>query len=98
MSFSSALSGALMAAMGFFVRAGDHYRMAIPSRLTLATVKAAAIAYASTETETKYGPLLHPELLVVTMSLENATASQERLRTMQEFTVFDDAAERRNPQ
>ena len=28
----------LMAAMGFFVRAGDHYRMAIPSRLTLATV------------------------------------------------------------
>ena len=31
----------LMAAMGFFVRAGDHYRMAIPSRLTLATAKVA---------------------------------------------------------
>jgi hypothetical protein len=42
-----------MAAMGFVVHAGDHYRMAIPSQLTLATVKAAAIAYASTEAESE---------------------------------------------
>jgi hypothetical protein len=89
----------LMAAMGFFVCAGDHYRMAIPSRLTLATVKAAALAYASTEAETDGDgcSCLHPEQLVVTMSLENATASRERLQKMQEFEVFDRAAQPRKP-
>jgi hypothetical protein len=76
----------MMAEMGFFERAGGHYRMAIPSRLTLATVKAGAHAYAATETENERdGPHLHPEHLVATMSLAEATARQARLQAVQDF-------------
>jgi hypothetical protein len=57
------------------------------------------LAYASTEAETDGDgcSCLHPEQLVVTMSLENATASQERLQKMQEFEVFDRAPQPRKP-
>jgi hypothetical protein len=77
---------AMMAEMGFFELAGGHYRMAIPSRLTLATAKAAAHTYAATEIENeRNGSDLHPERLVATMSLAEATARQARLQAVQDF-------------
>ena len=77
---------AMMAEMGFFERAGRHYRMAIPSRMTLETVKAVAHSYAATEIEKERdGSRLHPERLVATMSFAEATATQARLQAVQDF-------------
>ena len=78
---------AMMAGMGFFERAGDHYRMAIPSGLTLASVRAAALAYAATEDKEYY---LHPEYLVTTMSLAEADTRQRRLLAIDEFHCSGD--------
>src|SRR6476660_721253 len=51
----------MMAHMGFFVRTGRGYQMAIPADLNLAKVKAAAQTYAQTEDDEYY---LHPEVVV----------------------------------
>jgi hypothetical protein len=73
----------MMVGMGFFERAGEHYVMALPSQLTIAKVKAAAIAYAETEDEHYY---LHPYRLVVTASLVETKANQSRLHAVAEFS------------
>ena len=51
----------MMADMGFFVRTGRGYQMAIPADLNLAKVKAAALTYAKTEDDEYY---FHPEVVV----------------------------------
>src|SRR5271169_2141868 len=76
----------MMAEMGFFVLSGYHYRMAIPSGLTLASVKAAALAYAATEDKELY---LHPECLVTTMSFAEASKLQDRLCAIEKLRDCD---------
>jgi hypothetical protein len=76
----------MMAHMGFFVRDGDHYRMAIPSELTLSQVRAAAFAFAATETDGEEGCYLRPEQLVSgAMSLTEAKAKQRRMKAIHYF-------------
>ncbi len=73
----------LMVEMGFFVRTGQRYQMAIPTRLTLGKVKRAALKLAQTEDDDEKF-YLHPEYLIATMPYAEATAWQERLRRMEE--------------
>jgi hypothetical protein len=72
----------MMFTMGFFATSNPGYRMAIPSDLTVAKVKGAALKYAETEDE-EY--VLHPEYLVNTMSFPDARAWQNRLRAVDRF-------------
>ncbi len=69
----------MMFAMGFFVRTGQRYQMVIPTRLSMARVKKAALKLAATMDEEHY---LHPERLVVTMPYAEAKTWQGRLRRM----------------
>jgi hypothetical protein len=60
--------------------------MAIPSELTLSQVRAAAFAFAATETDGEEGCYLRPEQLVSgTMSLTEAKAKQRRMKAIHYF-------------
>lgn len=72
----------MMADMGFFVRTGRGYQMAIPADLNLAKVKAAALTYAQTEDDEYY---LHPEVVVSSMPLAEALQSQMRQLAISDF-------------
>jgi hypothetical protein len=72
----------MMAEMGFFAQDDPIYRMTLPSSLTLEKVKAAMLKYAKTEDDEF---MLHPEYIVTTLPLAEATALQNRLRAMKEF-------------
>jgi hypothetical protein len=74
----------MMSAMGFFVRSGQSYQMAIPTDLSLAKVKAAALNYAQTE-DAEYS--LHPELLVSSMPLAEALQCQMRQLAISDFQL-----------
>ena len=72
---------AMMIGMGFFVLTGNRYQMVIPSQLTLAIVRKAALKLAQTEAE-EY--ILHPEYMITTMSFAEAKVWQRRLRLMED--------------
>jgi hypothetical protein len=65
---------AMMIEMGFFVRTGQHYQMAIPVNLNIKTVKMAALKLAETADEES----LHLETLVATIPYAEAKAWQSR--------------------
>jgi len=67
-----------MIEMGFFVRTGQHYQLAIPVNLNIKTVKMAALKFVHTADEVS----LHPESLVATISYAEAKAWQSRLRKL----------------
>ena len=68
----------VMIEMGFFVRTGQHYKMAIPVDLNIKTVKMAALKFALTADEES----LHPESLVATIPYVEAKAWQCRQREL----------------
>ena len=68
----------MMIEMGFFVRTGQHYKMAIPVNLNIKTVKMAALKFVQTADEES----LHPESLVATMPYAEAKAWQSRQREL----------------
>ena len=68
----------VMIEMGFFVRTGRHYKMAIPVNLDMKTVKTAALKFALTADEES----LHPESLVATMPYAETKAWQSRQREL----------------
>jgi hypothetical protein len=68
---------AMMAEMGFFVRTGERYQMAIPKRLNMNAIKSAALKLVKT-TDSKC--VLHPEYLVAAVSEKRAERMQSRLR------------------
>jgi hypothetical protein len=72
----------MMVGMGFFVRKHQSYHMAIPSCLTAEKVRTAVLEYAKTQDDEYF---LHPEYLVTTISFAEATARQDRWRTVDEF-------------
>ena len=72
----------MMAEMGFFVRTGRGYQMAIPADLNLAKFKAAALTYAQTEDD-EYN--LHPEVVVSSVPLAEALQSQMRQLAISKF-------------
>lgn len=71
------VEAAMMVGMGFFIRIGEHYRMAIPHGLNMDTVKACAVKLAKTEDAQCW---LHPERLLTTITKEKASREQSRLR------------------
>ena len=68
----------VMIEMGFFVRTGRHYKMAIPMNLNIKTVKMAALKFAKTADDVS----LHPESLVATIPYVEAKAWQCRQREL----------------
>jgi hypothetical protein len=68
----------VMIEMGFFVRTGQHYKMAIPMNLNIKTVKMATLKFVQTADEES----LHPESLVATMPYAEAKAWQSRQREL----------------
>ncbi len=72
----------MMVEMGFFVRSGKSYQMAVPTELSLARVKAAALNYAKTEDDNYY---LHPELIVSMVPLDEALQCQARYLAISDF-------------
>jgi hypothetical protein len=68
----------VMIEMGFFVRTGQHYKMAIPVDLNIKTVKMAALKFVHTADEVS----LHPESLVATIPYAEAKAWQSRQREL----------------
>jgi hypothetical protein len=68
----------VMIEMGFFIRKGQHYQMAIPVELDMKKVKMAAMKFAQTADEES----LHPEHLVATMPYAEAKAWQSRQREL----------------
>jgi hypothetical protein len=68
----------VMIEMGFFVRTGQHYKMAIPVNLNIKTVKMAALKFVHTADEVS----LHPESLVATIPYAEAKAWQSRQREL----------------
>ena len=77
---------AMMIEMGFFVRTGQHYQMAIPVNLNIKTVKMAALKFAKTADEES----LHLDTLVATIPYAEAKAWQSRQRKLDEdrFCAF----------
>jgi hypothetical protein len=73
---------AMMAEMGFFTQKNALYQMTLPSSLTLRKVKTSISKFASTE-DAEF--ILHPEYLVTSMSLSEATTLQNRLRAIDDF-------------
>ena len=69
---------AIMIEMGFFVRTGQHYQMAIPVNLNIKTVKMAALKFAKTADEES----LHLESHVATIPYAKAKAWQSRQRKL----------------
>jgi hypothetical protein len=69
---------AVMIEMGFFVRTGRHYKMAIPMNLDIKTVKMAALKLAKTADDVS----LRPESLVATIPYVEAKAWQCRQREL----------------
>ncbi len=69
----------IMLELGFFVKTGERYQMAIPSGLTLEEVKKAALKLARTEDEEN---ILHPEYFVASMPHPEAEVQQKWLCTM----------------
>ena len=68
----------VMIEMGFFIRKGQHYQMAIPVELDMKKVKMAALKFVQTADEES----LHPESLVATMPYAKAKAWQSRQREL----------------
>jgi hypothetical protein len=81
----------MMAKMGFFAFSGGCYQMIIPSELTAASVKRAALVYAATEDKSGY---LHPERLITTMSYAEAGRREGRLQALQAFQDLHNGPER----
>jgi hypothetical protein len=73
---------AMMTEMGFFAQRNALYQMTLPPPLTLEKVKAAIFKFAKTEDDEF---TLHPEYLVTTMPLSEATTLQHRLRAIHDF-------------
>ena len=65
---------AMMIEMGFFVRTGQHYQMAIPVDLNMKKIKMAALKFVQTADKES----LHPEHLVATIPYAEAKAWQRR--------------------
>ena len=72
----------MMAEMRFFTQKNALYQMTLPSSLTLEKVKASISNFAATE-DVEF--ILHPEYLVISMSLSEAMAVQYRLRAISNF-------------
>jgi hypothetical protein len=68
---------AMMTEMGFFVRTGERYKMAIPKRLKMNDIKSAALKFVQTA-DSKC--VLHPEYLVAAVPKKRAERMQRRLR------------------
>jgi hypothetical protein len=73
----------MMIEMGFFVRTGQHYQMAIPVNLNIKTVKMAALKFV----QILAGEPLHTEGLVATMPYAEAKAWQSRQRKLDDDCV-----------
>lgn len=71
---------AMLVEIGFFVRVGRRYKMAIPGDLSIDKVKKAALRFARTDSDSG----LHPEYLVHTMTFKEVTALQKRLGEAQQ--------------
>jgi hypothetical protein len=82
---------AMMTEMGFFVHRNPSYQMTLPRFLTLEKVKAAIFRYAETEDD-EY--MLHPEYLVTSMPLSEATTLQHRLRAIGDFDHYSNCSGR----
>jgi hypothetical protein len=65
---------AMMAHLGFFVRAYQSYRLAIPESVTLERVQQAALRVMSTAKDLGFGPVVEPELLLHTVPGTEAEA------------------------
>ena len=72
----------MMIDMGFFVEGHPIFRVTSPSSLTLEKGRAAIVKSAKTEGDEL---MLHPEYIVTTLALVEATALQNRLRAMKGF-------------
>jgi hypothetical protein len=69
----------IMAPAGFFMRTGERYQMTVPQRVNLVAIRDALVRLA--ETEDKDG-FLHPEKLLVTMTMKEAEGWKHRLMAM----------------
>jgi hypothetical protein len=76
---------AMMVHMGFFGSAGQRYQMVVPSRLSIAKLRAAFTQLIQT---VDGGGALHPEWLVAPMPYAEAFARQRRQRAVDEFQRF----------
>jgi hypothetical protein len=77
---------ALMAGLGFFEVAADHYRMAVPNDFPPTKIKDAAMAYLSASlTDSEGTEFLFPHRSITTMSIGDAKALQRRLIAIDEF-------------
>ncbi|WFU45827.1 hypothetical protein QA640_44165 (plasmid) [Bradyrhizobium sp. CB82] len=68
---------AMMVHLGFFVRAGQSYRLAVPESVTLERVQQAALRVMSTTKDLGFGPVVEPELLLHTVPEAEAEAWRE---------------------
>jgi hypothetical protein len=77
---------ALMAGLGFFESAADHYRMAVPNDFPATTVKTTAMAYLSASlTDSEGTKFLFPHRIITTMSIADAETLQEGLIAIDKF-------------
>jgi hypothetical protein len=65
---------AMMVHLGFFVRAGQGYRLAVPESVTLERMQEAAVRVMSTARDLGFGAIAEPELLLHTVPEAEAEA------------------------
>ncbi|WP_377829598.1 hypothetical protein ACFKHW_08135 [Bradyrhizobium lupini] len=68
---------AMMVHLGFFVRADQSYRLALPESVTLERVQQAALRVMSTAKDLGFDPVVEPELLLHTVPEAEAEAWRE---------------------
>jgi hypothetical protein len=79
---------ALLVQLGFFVRAGTSYQMAVPDRITFANVKQAALDLLSTAEDEGDGfEILLPERLLNTLPQAESEAWRSRLIAMRDSST-----------
>jgi hypothetical protein len=68
---------AMMVHLGFFVRAGQSYRLTVPEAISLEKVQEAALRIMSTAKDLGFGLVVEPELLLHTVTEVEAEAWRE---------------------
>lgn len=79
---------AFLVQLGFLVHVGQSYRLDIPERMTLETVKQAALQLMSSVGDVGHGiDVIQPERLLVTLSEADAQAARARLFALRGYVV-----------
>jgi hypothetical protein len=77
----------MMVQLGFFVWVGGRYQMAVPEKITFATVKQAAFDLSSTVSDWGDVEIIEPECLLHLLSREDAETWRSRLIEMRHFNA-----------